>query len=465
MLCISKVSIYTSTSLSGVIMLFNKSTTTLPLTAVLLTLLFLSPASGITSNFGAESSTGAVNIAGKFSLAEAGSLTDQVSLGQGIASRNLLATGQGQSSVTDSISGRDSSGQSFSISKTACVDGELQTSSSAAATPAGGLLSQETDLSGDGGLFAIKSASPENKIAAAAVFSDDGFLSSTMSGAAQGRSALGGDAQVMGVSCFDQQKASILSSGDLGMSVSGLYLSGDGLQKFGLAAINEERSGRTSDTDSEIISGVYGYYDDPNAYVISGYRWPVDPKLQIYLKESSVPANLKTTAASTIATSANIWDSAAKENLFLDTGFVTTTTSGEALDYKNVHLWKYDTSDALGYSTTYYTRLKTLKVGTTLWKKAVDSDVVYNTRYGWTTIDGAAYLIRDKDGKVIPESSVLDLQTVATHELGHTLGLGDTYLHKLYKYDLAQIMGFYDAPQRSLGAGDTSGIRKIYGVP
>ncbi|OPX79234.1 MAG: hypothetical protein A4E45_00877 [Methanosaeta sp. PtaB.Bin039] len=449
-------------------MLYGK--TTAALSAVFLTLLLLSPASGVNSNFGTESSTGEVSIAGKYSIAQAGSLTDQASLGLGTASRKLEASSDGQSTVTESISGRDSSKNSFSISKTASVDGRLQTSSSAMATPQGGLLSQETDLAGSGGLFAIQSDSPSNTMAAAASFSDDGFLSSTISGAAQDRSALVGGAQVMGVSCFDQQSADILSSGDMGMTVSGLYMSGDGVQKFGLAARNEERSGQTAQTSYGTIPADadeddYANWNDPRAYVLQGYRWTNNPNLKLYLRTDTAlyAEGLSSVgAAGGIAIAANAWDSPTR-NLFANTGLVTSSgyVSVDRYDGRNVHAWKKVYSDALAYSRTYYTTRSDLKVGT--YYRALESDVVYNARWGWTTDLAKTRLVRDSQGNAIPEYSILDLQTVATHELGHTVGMGDTYLHSLYKYDLAQIMGFYNAPQRSLGLGDAAGIKKLYG--
>jgi hypothetical protein len=60
--------------------------------------------------------------------------------------------------------------------------------------------------------------------------------------------------------------------------------------------------------------------------------------------------------------------------------------------------------------------------------------------------------------------NILDVQTVALHEMGHTIGLGDTYLHDIYQYDLSQIMGYYDGVQRTLGSGDNAGVKKLYGI-
>jgi predicted Zn-dependent protease len=101
---------------------------------------------------------------------------------------------------------------------------------------------------------------------------------------------------------------------------------------------------------------------------------------------------------------------------------------------------------------------------------AAESDVCYNSNLGWTlardqTVCPSLYPYKDTNLGDGLTPTCYNLQTVATHELGHTLGLGDTYLHSLYKYDLAQIMGYYDSDhQITLGLGDMAGIKKLYAV-
>ncbi len=81
--------------------------------------------------------------------------------------------------------------------------------------------------------------------------------------------------------------------------------------------------------------------------------------------------------------------------------------------------------------------------------------------YSWTT--------NPTNTALYTASNAFYLQTVAEHELGHTIGLGDTYLHALYKYDLAQIMGYYNDindlnrdGQVDLGSGDKNGVSTLY---
>lgn len=97
----------------------------------------------------------------------------------------------------------------------------------------------------------------------------------------------------------------------------------------------------------------------------------------------------------------------------------------------------------------------------TRYNQAIESDVSYNTAYSWTTDASKAWLAPEN----APLSdNILDVQTVALHEMGHTIGLGDTYLHDIYQYDLSQIMGFYDGVQRTLGSCDNADVKKLYGI-
>ena len=66
------------------------------------------------------------------------------------------------------------------------------------------------------------------------------------------------------------------------------------------------------------------------------------------------------------------------------------------------------------------------------------------------------------------------MQSVATHELGHTIGLGDIYSSTYggtlppsdpRTQDYEQVMNLYDGPQRTLGKGDLAGAQELYGVP
>ncbi len=88
----------------------------------------------------------------------------------------------------------------------------------------------------------------------------------------------------------------------------------------------------------------------------------------------------------------------------------------------------------------------------------VDSDVIYNTRYTFDTVD-TVYNYNTNPKKIA------DLQSIALHELGHNVGLGDIYDDPSLNWDDAEIMNFYvwGDPQWNLGPGDLAGLKAIYG--
>jgi poly(3-hydroxybutyrate) depolymerase len=136
--------------------------------------------------------------------------------------------------------------------------------------------------------------------------------------------------------------------------------------------------------------------------------------------------------AAAVGAAANTWDAAAGKELFSDSGVtVSSTVKADTYDKTNVAAWKYLSSapSALAYSRTWYS----LNKQGTPYYSALESDLSFNTRYGWST-SGSNY----------------DVQTVALHELGHTIGLGDLYGKSQFTGDTRQIMHYYTGVKRTL---------------
>jgi hypothetical protein len=186
------------------------------------------------------------------------------------------------------------------------------------------------------------------------------------------------------------------------------------------------------------------------AYTLFGYRWNIkDPQLKWVLKnDANMAAEGITTSAvqSAISNAANSWDDATNQNLFADSGLVTLNPNVVAEKYNKINTvsWSpFGNAYCLAYARTYYNFKKVDGYNT-----ALDSDLVFNTDYKWRT-----------DRSTIG----VDVQSVALHEMGHTLGLGDLYTKPEFKYDTRQVMHYYTVEKRTLGNGDKTGIWKLYG--
>jgi hypothetical protein len=251
--------------------------------------------------------------------------------------------------------------------------------------------------------------------------------------------------------------------GDTAMLLKGLYAKPDGgLGEFGATVLNVDKSqGNNGRSYATIVPGTYKNWFDPNAYVLSDWRWS-DGDLQagktklVLLTDSAFAAEctqsgtngLSLDSATRVITSAaNTWDAATNANLFPDANTVTTVPSGvwaDTKDGKNVHAWK-SMSGALAYSRTYVTKTKSVQAPDGVsYKSVLESDVCYNKNLRWTTNFGDSRLYHWDTNAQKYVGDTYYLETVAAHELGHTLGLLDTYLHSTYKYDQSQIMGYYN---------------------
>jgi len=83
-------------------------------------------------------------------------------------------------------------------------------------------------------------------------------------------------------------------------------------------------------------------------------------------------------------------------------------------------------------------------------RKIVEFDILFDTDFTWgdaATIDPA----------------VMDLQNIATHELGHGVGLADLYETVCAEETMYGYSNYGDVKKRDLNAGDVIGIQTLYG--
>ena len=179
------------------------------------------------------------------------------------------------------------------------------------------------------------------------------------------------------------------------------------------------------------------------AYLVStdyGYelKWAV-PNMALAINPALAPAG----ATAAIQAAMNTW-STVSGSAFRFTYSGTATRSGEARDSQNVCSFvNQGATGMLAYNSYWYDSLGRME----------ESDVVVNTFYAWS---------------MTGEANKFDLQSIMTHELGHSLSLRDLYStadadKTMYGRSRAGDIGL-----RSLHADDMAGIVHLYpgeGVP
>jgi hypothetical protein len=403
----------------------------------------MTPALGLSVSVSGGAGADSVSTSTTYNLDKSTSLLESVQLADGEISKDLIASGSGDNSISTTSNANDKSAGTEIESS-----GDFRPVAFAGASCEGVGISQDTAMSGSYGGISYHADSPENKMVVSSGFEGEGDLKAGISATAGENAAISGNLNALGVEMLDSESLQALSSGEVAMSMDGLYsLSNGGLGSFGLSAANTGKETVSSGT-SALLTGPVSTATggNANAYLLTGRRWNTkDPQLKIVLKNDAylTGEGMSTSAVqSAIAAAANTWDDASNQNLFANSNLVTLNPTVQADVYNRINTfsWKPSSANYLGYSRTWYNSNRVDGYYT-----AMDSDIVFNSNYKWTT-----------------SGNGIDVQSVALHEMGHTLGLGDLYGKAQFSKDTRQVMHYYTGVKRTLGNGDATGIWNLY---
>jgi len=180
-------------------------------------------------------------------------------------------------------------------------------------------------------------------------------------------------------------------------------------------------------------------------YKISINRGTTDIPITIAVYASTYSGLEVSFITNAITLASQEWDKATTADLLLD--FNTPVIEGTkgptiVLNQENaVFFADYSDSTVIGMASYWYNRAT---------KEIVECDIMFNTDFQWG--DGQA------------NSAVMDLQNIATHELGHFFNLADIYdtskdTLTMYGYSWAGDIG-----KRDLATGDIAGIQAVFGA-
>ncbi len=167
-----------------------------------------------------------------------------------------------------------------------------------------------------------------------------------------------------------------------------------------------------------------------------------------------VHPEVEATVPEAIFTSAKTWDRAVpSKELFSDsyTEDPTASWDGDAPDGRNELVFGDYPEEGVIAVTVVWGYFS----GPPSTRKIVEFDVMFDTEYVWGDADP------DND-EIVDNPEVMDLQNIATHEIGHGIGLADVYEDGCKEVTMYGYSNYGEIKKRSLETPDIKGVQELY---
>ncbi len=188
-------------------------------------------------------------------------------------------------------------------------------------------------------------------------------------------------------------------------------------------------------------AGGFGKPARPDAcYKLMGVKWSALPVA--YVINPTNPSGLSEAfVISAVSTSAEVWDVATSKELFNNAYAVDYGAHYGVQNYVNAIVFgDYADNNVIAVTSVWFSRRS---------KQIVEFDMLFNVKYVW--------------GDATVNSSVMDLQNIATHELGHSVGLSDLYTSSCSAVTMYGYSSNGETSKRTLEQPDVAGLQKMYG--
>lgn len=178
-----------------------------------------------------------------------------------------------------------------------------------------------------------------------------------------------------------------------------------------------------------------------SCYKLMGVKWGSLP-VNYVINPTNTDGLSESFVTGAVSASTETWDAVTSKELMNDNYTIDPLAQYGVQNYQNAVVFgDYPNNNVIAITSVWYTPRG---------RQIVEFDILFNTRFDWG------------DASINP--AVMDLQNIATHELGHAVGLNDIYSTTCAEVTMYGYSDYGEIDKRTLEQSDITGLQKMYGV-